>query len=180
MNLIEAMLAAVLFSCSAGSCLQLWGLLSLDAQRQHQRQQLAERLEGELVSLEAFLRQQPRREQALPPCGQGPEPLRSLLASRPARAGVYRQISVPGLDDALLVELSSEGSSLRRRRLYRAAALGLCLPSAPAAAAASASPLPSPPAEPAEPIAQPQPLQPIAQPQLTTQPQPAGADDGRS
>jgi type II secretory pathway component PulJ len=138
MNLIEVMLATVLFSCSAGSCLQLWGLVSLDAQRQQQRQQLAERLEAELVSLEAHLHQQPRQAQALPPCGPGPEPLRSLLAAQPVAAGVQRQISALGLEEGLLVELSIEGSSLRRQRLYRAAALGLCLPAGPAAAGAAA------------------------------------------
>lgn len=160
MNLIEVMLATVLFSCSAASCLQLWGRLCLDAQRQQQRQQQAERLEGELVALEAHLRQQPRQVQALPPCGPGPEPLRSLLTAPPAAAGVQRQIMALGLEEGLLVELSIEGSSLRRQRLYRAAALGLCLPAGPATAPAApaAAVAPAMPQTPAAPAAQPLPV----------------------
>jgi type II secretory pathway component PulJ len=147
MNLIEVMLATVLFAFSAGSSLQIWGLISLDERQQQQRQQLAERLEGELVSLEALLRQQPRRAGELPPCAQGREQLTSLLNSLPPRAGVQRRITAVEQQDGLLLELAIDGSSLRRQRLYRSAALGLCLPPSSAAAPAAATALtPTPPA----------------------------------
>lgn len=157
MNLIEVMLATVLFSFSAGSCLQLWGLISIEEQQQQQRQQQAERLEGELVSLEALLRQQPRGAGDLPLCAQGRERLASLLASQPPRAGVQRRITAVEQEDGLLLELAVDGSSLRRQRLYRSAALGLCLPPSPAeAAAAAAAPTPGALPSPQPPLSAPQ------------------------
>lgn len=128
MNLMEVMVATLLFSVSAGSSMRIWSLISSGEARQRHQQQQAERLEAELASQEALLRQQALQATDLPICGQGADRLVALLKARPARPGVLRRITRLDLEDGVLVELASEGASLSRQRLYRPAALGLCLP----------------------------------------------------
>lgn len=131
MNLVEVVLAGVLFTVSAGSSLQIWSLVSLGVAQEERRQQLADRLEGELVGLEALLRSQARRMLPVPTCGASAATLQALLAARTPAVGVQRQLRLLPEEDGLLVELTAEGFPLRRQRLYVPAALGLCVPAAP-------------------------------------------------
>ena len=140
MNLLEVLMAAVLFVLSAGSSLQIWNLISSGEMQHQQRQRLADRLDVELAAVEGLLRQQARQVQALPACGQGAAPLALLIGTRPVHEGIVRRITPLDLEDGLLLELAVEGSPLRRRRLYRPAALGLCLPASPPLTPAPARP----------------------------------------
>lgn len=128
MNLAEVLIAAVLFTLSAGSSLQIWSLISLAAVEEERRQQLADRLDGELAGLDAWLRLQAQQAVAHPPCGQSAGSLQTLLVSRAPSAGVQRQTSLLAGSDGVLLELAIEGLPLRRRRLVLPAALGLCTP----------------------------------------------------
>lgn len=130
MNLVEVVLAGVLFTVSAGSSLQIWSLVSLGVVQEERRQQLADRLEEELVGQEALLRLQGRRMLPAPTCGASAAALQALLAARTPGAGVQRQLRLLPQEDGLLVELTAEGLPLRRQRLYLPAALGLCVPAA--------------------------------------------------
>lgn len=129
MNLMEVMVATLLFSVSAGSSMRIWSLISSGEAQQRQSQEQAQRLESELASVEAQLRLEAQQATALPVCGQGAAHLVALLTSRPSRPGVLRQITRLDLEDGVLLQLAGEGSPLRRQRLYRPAALGLCTPS---------------------------------------------------
>jgi hypothetical protein len=131
MNLVEVVLAGILLTVSAGSSLQIWSLVSLGVAQEERRQQLAERLEGELVGLEAQLRSQGRRMLPASICGASAATLQALLAARTPVAGVQRQLRLLPEEDGLLVELTAEEIPLRRQRLYVPAALGLCVPAVP-------------------------------------------------
>jgi hypothetical protein len=125
-NLIEVLLAALLFSLSAGSSLRIWSLIAMGVTQEERRQLLADRLEGELAALEASLRLQSRQTLEPPPCGNSATTLQTLLSSRPSSAGVERRLTLLPADDGLLLELAIEGLPHRRQRLLLPAALGLC------------------------------------------------------
>lgn len=133
MNLIEVLVAALLFSLSAVSSLRIWNLIAIGVTQEERHQQLADRLEGELAALEASLRQQSRQTLPRPPCGNSATALQTLLRSRPSTEGVERRLALLPEDDGLLLDLAIEGLPLRRQRLLLPAALGLC--QSPAAAA---------------------------------------------
>jgi hypothetical protein len=104
-SLIEVLMAALVFSLSAGSSLRIWSLISMGVMQEERRQVLADRLDGELAGLEAMLR---------------------LLSARPRAVGVQRRLTRLPADDGLVLELAIEGLPLRRQRLLLPAALGLC------------------------------------------------------
>jgi hypothetical protein len=125
-NLTEVLLAALLFSLSAGSSLRIWSLITVGVMQEERRQLLADRLDGELASLEASLRLHSRQSLQPPPCGNAATSLQTLLSSRPSGEGVQRRVTVLHADDGLLLELAIEGLPVRRQRLVLPAALGLC------------------------------------------------------
>lgn len=126
MSLIEVLMAALLFSLSAGSSLRIWSLISMGAMQEERRQVLADRLDGELAGLEAMLRLQSRQALQPPPCGHAAASLQALLSARPSAEGVQRRLTLLPADDGLVLELAIEGLPLRRQRLLLPAALGLC------------------------------------------------------
>lgn len=129
MNLIEVLMAALLFSLSAGSSLRILSQTTLGVMQEERRQQLRERLDGELAVLEASLRRLARQTPQPPPCGNTAASLRAQLSSLPSTAGVLRQLSLLPGQDGLLLELALEDLPVRRQRLVLPAALGLCQPS---------------------------------------------------
>lgn len=126
MNLIEVLLAALLFSLSAGSSLRIWSLMAMGVLQDERHQHLADQLDGELAALEASLRLQARQAPQPPPCGNTSTSLQTLLSARPSPQGVQRRLTRLSAGDGLLVELAIEGLPLRRQRLVLPAALGLC------------------------------------------------------
>ncbi len=126
MNLIEVLMAALLFSLSAGSSLRIWSLISMGVMQEERHQLLAERLDGELAALEATLRLQSRQVLQPPPCGNTAASLQALLSSRPSAEGVQRRLTLLPADDGLVLELAIDGLPVRRQRLLLPAALGLC------------------------------------------------------
>jgi hypothetical protein len=137
MSLIEGLIAALLFSLSAGSSLQIWSQLSLGVMQEERHQQLADRLDAELAAIDASLRLQSRQLLQPPPCGNTAAALQALLAGRPLAAGIQRQLTVLQAEESVLLNLTVEGLPIRRQRLYLPAALGLC--------SATAAPVPTPP-----------------------------------
>jgi hypothetical protein len=134
-NLIEVLMATLLFSVSAGSSLQIWSLISVGMVQEERRQVLADRLESELAALEATLRLQSRQALQPPPCGNAATSVQALLSSRPSAEGVQRRLTLLPANDGLVLELAIEGLPVRRQRLLLPAALGLCQsPPVPAAA----------------------------------------------
>lgn len=131
MSLSEVLMAALLFSLSAGSSLRIWSQIAVGVMQEERRQQLADRLDGELAALEASLRLQSLQRLPPPPCGNSAASLRTLLSSRPSSEGVERQLSLLPAQDGLLLELAIDGLPVRRQRLVLPAALGLCQTAAP-------------------------------------------------
>lgn len=126
MNLAEVLMAAMLLAMSAGSSLRIWSLISVSVIQEERRQQLADRLDGELAALEASLRLQNRQGSSPPPCGNSAAALQMQLNSRPSAAGVQRQLKLLPAEDGLLLELAIDGLPFRRQRLVLPAAMGLC------------------------------------------------------
>lgn len=126
MTLIEVLMAALLFSLSAGSSVQIWNQLSLGVMQEERHQQLADRLDAELAAVDASLRLQSRQLLQPPPCGNTAAALHSQLAARPLAAGLQRQLRVLEGEETLLLDLAVDGLPIRRQRLYLPAALGLC------------------------------------------------------
>lgn len=126
MNLIEVLMAALLFSLSAGSSLRIWSLISMAVMQEERRQLLADRLDSELAALEASLRLQSRQTLQPPPCGNTASVLQTRLSSRPSTEGVLRRLTVLPAEDGLLLELSIQDLPVRRQRLVLPVALGLC------------------------------------------------------
>ncbi|MFM7314635.1 MAG: type II secretion system protein J [Cyanobium sp.] len=137
MSLMEVMVAALLFSMSAVSSLQIWSQVTMGVLQEERRQQLLERLDAELAAVEASLRQQKHLGLPEPICGTAADAMKTLLAARPAGDGVERQLIVLREEDSLLVEMAIEGLPIRRQRLYQPAALGLCRSDSPAETALS-------------------------------------------
>ncbi|MEI8251718.1 MAG: hypothetical protein WCF98_11155 [Synechococcus sp. ELA057] len=128
MQLLESMVAAAIMAASGAASLQLWAGLCQSTVEETRNQGGADQLEAELTAIEASLQQLALSRGALAPCGQAAPALLEKLQARPPATTVHRDLSLLLDEDALQVELSSEGKALSRRRVYNPAALGLCTP----------------------------------------------------
>ncbi|MFM7087281.1 MAG: hypothetical protein ACKOXO_09880 [Cyanobium sp.] len=137
MNLVDVLMAGLVFSIGAGSSLQIWSLVSVGVLQQEQRQQQADRLEEELAALEAVLRLQSRRTTPIAAgelpqrCQVAAAALHTWLVSRPLGAGVERRLTMLPDGEGVLLELAHTAGTWQRQRLYHPAAHGLCPPAAP-------------------------------------------------
>lgn len=125
MNLIEPVVASLVFCGVATTSLQIWSLGLAATQAQQQRQSLQDRIDGEVIASESWLRQQPRPS-APPPCAQVVPQLAASLGAVASAEGVQRQVEASSDGQALLVRVVGQMADTRRERLLHPAALGLC------------------------------------------------------
>lgn len=125
MNLIEPLVASLVFCGVASASLQVWSLGLAAAQSQQQRQSLQDRIDGELIASEAWLRQQPRPT-APPPCAQVAPQLAASLGALPPAEGVQRQVDASADGQTLLLQVVGPVADTSRMRVLHPATLGLC------------------------------------------------------
>jgi hypothetical protein len=137
MTILESLVAAVLFSASAGVSAQILGIASASSVHHGRIEALVDRQEAEMQLIDQQFR---RLRQPVPlpqDCGTASEWLRTLIEAMPVAEAISRRIEPSGDGDHVLVELGVEGRPIPRRRLYSPAALNLCggapLPSGPPA-----------------------------------------------
>ena len=133
MNLTELTMAMLVFGLAANASVQLWGASASWSRATEQRQDTLRRIDADLLRREYALRQAALAWQAeAPGCEAGGQRLRQQLeqAGAPLPAGVSRQVSAepaPGSPAYWLI-YRAEPLGLERRRLFSAAAHGLCPP----------------------------------------------------
>lgn len=155
MNLIEITMAMLVFSLTANASLQLWSSSARTSQANAERQETWRRVDADLLRREHGLRRAARvlaeTEAPAPDPGPGGSTSPAEAADRCLAAaswmagqleasagvlpaGVSRQLiaAAPGGDGLWLV-YRLESSRLERRRLFTAAAHGLCPPADTAA-----------------------------------------------
>ena len=137
MNLVDVVVAVLVFSLASAGCLDVMASLGRTLQGSAQAEAAAERLETELRRSQAVVRAGADQEQATDLACDQPELLLSRLLmdgtpngdgapaepSRPT-GSMQRQVSVvaPGLVRLQL----TDGGRWQRQRLFSAAAYGLC------------------------------------------------------
>lgn len=137
MNLLEVLLAGVLFFGSSTASLLIWSraVAALDADAR--RGALLEGLEAELQAAESRLREAALSQAPGLPCQQRQRQLLAALDRDPAAGGVTRQLEGDASAAAVRLLLGAEG--LERRRSYQAAAFGGCLEGLPPEAGSTAA-----------------------------------------
>ena len=137
MNLVEVLLAGVLFSLASAGSLQVMAGLGRSLQGTAQAEAAAAQLEAELRRSQAQVLAGAQQEQATDLACDQPELLLTRLLSDPAiapgsatseaSAPLVRRVSVlaPGL---VRLELAAAEGRWQRQRLFSAAAYGLCPP----------------------------------------------------
>jgi type II secretory pathway component PulJ len=137
MNLVEVLLAGVLFSLASAGSLQVMAGLGRSLQGTAQAEAAAAQLEAELRRSQAQVLAGAQQEQATDLACDQPELLLTRLLSDPAiapgsatseaSAPLVRQVSVlaPGV---VRLQLETDGGRWQRQRLFSAAAYGLCPP----------------------------------------------------
>lgn len=142
MNLLEVLLAGVLFFGSASASLLLWSRALATLQADARRGEQMEMLEGALLATESRL-----RDPALLPapggesCGQLERRLAQALEGAPAPLGVTRTLEASLAGGPLRLRLSLDDQ--QRERSFEPAAFGGCTPPPLAGALASADPSPA-------------------------------------
>ena len=137
MNLVDVVVAVLVFSLASAGCLNVMASLGRTLQGSAQAEAAAERLETELSRSQAVVRAGADQEQATDLACDQPELLLSRLLmdgtpngdGAPAEPGrptgsMQREVSVvaPGLVRLQL----TDGGRWQRQRLFSAAAYGLC------------------------------------------------------
>lgn len=140
MNLVEVLLAGLLFSLASAGSLEVMAGLGRSQQRTSQAQAAEVQLEAELRRSQARVRSGAAQQQATDLACEQPALLLSRLLTNPAPgegndpapsaatpAPLVRQVSVlaPGL---VRLQLGAAGGRWQRQRLFSAAAYGLCPP----------------------------------------------------
>ena len=140
MNLVEVLLAGLLFSLASAGSLEVMAGLGRSQQRTSQAQAAEVQLEAELRRSQALVRSGAAQQQATDLACEQPALLLSRLLTDPAPgegndpapsaatpAPLARQVSVlaPGL---VRLQLGAAGGRWQRQRLFSAAAYGLCPP----------------------------------------------------
>lgn len=127
MTLTEVITAAVVFSLSATTSVRLWASSAAWSQAADERQVLARGIEADLLRRTHFLRASVTRDQPDPAsCEVAAEWMRARLASGavPLPQGVRKELIQAG--GAVWVVYNAAAGRLERRRLFSAAAHGLC------------------------------------------------------
>jgi hypothetical protein len=141
MNLTEITMAMLVFALAANASVQLWGASASWSRSTEQRQDTLRRIDADLLRREYGLRQAALAWQVeAPGCVVAADRLRQQLEADgvPLPAGVSRQVSADAAagTNAFWLVYRAEPLGLERRRLFSAAAHGLCPPPAEGAESA--------------------------------------------
>jgi hypothetical protein len=134
-TLTEVITAVVVFSLSATTSVRLWGSSAAWSQAANERQALASGIEADLLRRTHHLRASVARDQPDPAsCEVAAAWMRARLASAalPLPQGVRKELIQEG--GAVWLVYNAAAGRLERRRLFSAAAHGLCpvVPALPA------------------------------------------------
>lgn len=124
MNLLEGMLATLVFCGSASASLQIWGLAAVATARHDQRRSLMDRLDAELLQTDRRLRREAAAILPTQDCGAAADALVARAATLPLPGGLQRQ--VVRADRWVVLSVGTVGGDPPRRRLYSPSALNLC------------------------------------------------------
>jgi len=144
MNLIEITMAMLVFSLAANTSLQLWSSGARWSQTNAEQQETLRRVDAHLLRSEHSLRlvalavvagvEAEDPDQSAARCAAAGQWMAEQLLSGAGAlpVGVQRQVSAPSSGvDGLWLTYRIEPMGLERRRLFTAAAHGLCPPAAP-------------------------------------------------
>ncbi len=141
MNLVEVMVAALVFALASNASLQLWSSSASWSQRAQLRQETMRRIDGVLLRQEHRLRRSAAEQRAAQPA-EAPPPAdcagaaewmgHQLAAPLPLPEGVSEVLEPAAAEGGggLWLVLRAEEQAIERRRLFLAAAHGLCRPAA--------------------------------------------------
>lgn len=126
MQLIELIMAAVVFSGAASCSLQLWGQAASGAHRAEHLEQLQQRIELDRLQLQAHWQ---RLLSAAPVCSSAVTEIVSIAAALPLPPQVQRRTRVDDHSAGVWVHWqATDTPGLERERLFTAAGLGFCPP----------------------------------------------------
>ncbi len=123
MNLVEAMVASVMFVTSSSCSLQLWSSSASWARQAEAQQQRAAQLEADLLASQAQLTALAGTQIAAD-CTAASSWLAAHMQSLPSGEGIVRQVSAEPEDLVRLQVATAEGE--QRQRWLSPAAYGLC------------------------------------------------------
>jgi hypothetical protein len=124
MNLIEAMVAAVVASIAVSGSAMVLAMGLRWSVRAEQQQDLHERQEAALLAAEATVRDAAAVAPRAGDCAEAAAELEAALSA----SGVALGLSRPGSGEAVLVTVAGGDGQPDRMRLFRPAALALCGP----------------------------------------------------
>ena len=129
MQIVEVMVAAVVFTTASASSLQIWSHAASSTQLAVRGEELLERIELDRLQLQAHWR---RDLEAAAACGISGDALISVASAVPVPPQLQREVW-PGPDaDAVRVRWRIETDpSLQRERVFTLAGLGLSCAEAP-------------------------------------------------
>ncbi|CAK6692243.1 hypothetical protein VB734_04030 [Synechococcus sp. BA-124 BA4] len=136
MTLVEVMVASTVMALASVSSAQMWGDSVAWSRRVEERQELLRHIDADLRRREHALRQEAAvaAEQAPMPCSAATGWMLELLsrAGTVLPAGAEQHLEPAGVEglepEMVLVVVRSATHHIERRRLFSAAAHGLCLP----------------------------------------------------
>jgi hypothetical protein len=132
MNLVEVMVASVLFVLASSCSAQVWGQSVAWSQRVEQRREVLQRLDADLLRQEHTLRQAAAAAVPALSCQGATDWMRAQLTATVTDLpeGIAQHLESPasGEPGALWLVVGSQAHRIERRRLFTAAAHGLCLP----------------------------------------------------
>ena len=137
MNLVDVVVAVLVFSLASAGCLDVMASLGRTLQGSAQAEAAAERLETELSRSQAVVRAGADQEQATDLACDQPELLLSRLLTDGSSSGNEALVSPAGRVDPMQREVTvvapglvrlqlTDGGRWQRQRLFSAAAYGLC------------------------------------------------------
>lgn len=137
MNLVEVLVASVVFALASGFSAQLWGQSVAWSRRVEERQEALQRVDLDLLRRERGLRRAAAEKWSeggatAMSCPAATEWMREQLAGMAADlpAGLEQRLE-PAEPAALWLVAAAEAHRIERRRLFSPAAHGLCVPGLP-------------------------------------------------
>jgi len=140
MQIVEVLVAAVVFSAASASSLQLWSQAAVSAEGAQRQAQQLERIELDRLQLQAHWRRDLEAEAA---CGDGGDAMKAVAAALPVPPQLQRELLPSSEPAGVLVRwrVASE-PALQRERLFTPEGLGVCRADTPAIAQPEAEVLP--------------------------------------
>jgi type II secretory pathway component PulJ len=124
MQLVEVMVASVVFALSSVCSLQIWSQFGRGVQHSELREQWLQRMEIDRLQLQARWRSDLQQS---PQCVGQAEAMQALAASLPVPPQLQRQIALGAQPEELAVHWQAvDQPGLQRQRWFSAAGLGLC------------------------------------------------------